>query len=577
MKGDIKMADNVKFQCSSCGTPAPEGSKFCTVCGSPVIAVQAEEPVAAPADETVAYDAYSNEPQEANENEAYNENATEGAENTEQTVDSGFYYQNPEAAAPAKKQNFFKKHLKLICIIGIAAILIAAAIVACVLIFGGSSQYVEPTNDIMVLYKKSDDVTYIVDGDSVYEKTIDGKAYLRLTSVDGEVALIMDEEDTLYIFDGKLEKIVDDVGGGILSDNGSSVVYVDKEDVLFFYDGGESKEILDDASKVTDAVISPDGKCVVYVDNGDLNLYDGDTEKLVEDVKRVYGVSNGAKLIYYMDENDSLRVLKGDEDIKLGKGSFLYFNSDRTQVIFTSGDNGENCYISENGGEKVRFSKTGISSASLYQLALYGKIVNRSLPVKNFGDMYFLDNENTLWYVDGDFVATEVEKDVVGYYIAKNNSKVVYYHNDKDKLYRGEGPDSEFTCIGKDVARYYVTTDGDACYYVDRDATLFYVDGEGDAVEIAKDLDGVDMTHDNYVIFKEEDDDKRYYTYNGSEKKEIDVIPDGDFMLDLDTKFANTYLYIFDKDEDTGYAYVATKGVDFKLIMDDLKEEDFNK
>ena len=42
------MADNVKYQCSSCGTPAAEGSKFCTMCGSPVIAVQAEEPVVAP-------------------------------------------------------------------------------------------------------------------------------------------------------------------------------------------------------------------------------------------------------------------------------------------------------------------------------------------------------------------------------------------------------------------------------------------------------------------------------------------------------------------------------------------------
>ncbi len=430
-----------------------------------------------------------------------------------------------------------------------------------------SSKGTKATNDISLLYNESEDETLIIDGDSVYEKIIDGEAFLRQTSVDGEVVLIEDEDDTIYIFDGELKRIADDVDGAMLSDNGSSVVYADDEDVLFFYDGGESKKILADASSMSSLAISPDGKCVAYVDDGDLKLYDGDSKRVVEDVKRVYGVSNGAKLIYYVDENNSLRVLKGDENIKLGEVGGAVFNADLTQILFACGDD---CYISQNGAEKVKISETGILS-----FVSYGKIVNSSLPVKTFGNMYFLDNEDTLWYMDGDFDVAKVKDGVKSCFVAKTNSKVVYYLDDNNRLHRGdEGYNSEFVRVGKNVQAYFITSDGDACYYVDEDDKLFYAKGEEEPVKISGYIDEIVMTHDDYVIFGVANEGI-YYSRNGSEKKNIKISINKDDSIELEAGYVSTYLAILDEETDTKYIYAAKSGVEFKLIAQANGENDF--
>ena len=572
------MADNVKFKCSSCGASADEGSKFCSVCGSPVVAIQNEEPAATPAEEPYVYD-YTNvtEPQADENNEVFYADATENADQTaandatddaaQTAADAGFYYQGTEEnAPPAKKQNFFKKHLKLICIIGIAAILIAAAIVACVFIFGGSSNYVKVKEDIRLFKVYDDNKIVILVGDSAYEERLDASegARIRATSLDGETVLIATSKDVLYIFDGDLKKITDDASAYKMSADGSAVAYIE-DDTLYFYDGGDSEKITDElySNSSNYFCISSDGKYVAFTnEDKELMLYDGgEPEVIVEDDAMAVGVSDGADLVYYIDEDSKLHVIKGGDDIKLGSCSGVYFNADLTQAVYLN--SGGDVYIYDNGDEGIKVTSNGFRE--LFEI--YGHVSSSFenvaiLPLKSFVGVYFTDGEGNLLYVDSNFEDQKVAKKVSSFKNAKD-SDVVYYETE-EKLYRVESYDDEPVCLAKNINYYYITSDGDACYYFDDEGVLFYVEGDGEAVKISDDEIGdFKMTYDDYFIFSV--DDKLYYSHNGSEKKEIEGIGSSE-AFDLASGYSNTYLEVC-KDDDEYDLYVASSGVDFKLVL----------
>lgn len=553
------MADNVKYQCSSCGTPAAEGSKFCTMCGSPVIAVQAEEPVVAPVEEPV--EAPVEEPivEEAPAEETVAEEApTEGTP----VETTNFYYQNPEAEAPEKKKCFFKRHLKLICIIGIAVVLVAAAIIAAFCIFGGSSKYVEASDDIRALYINEDDETIIISGGKVSEYRIDGEATIKSNSLDGEAVLILADK-TLYIFDGDLAEVTEDAKSYRLSANGKDVAYVDEDGALVLYSDGDNVEIADE---ILDHyyVISPDGKQVAFSDKkGVLMLYSGgDLKEIAEDAIPV-GVSNGADFIYYEGtDNGVLHVIKGEDDVKLGEYTKSFFSADLAQVIFMKG---ENYYVSNNGSKKIKISDSGLSlNANVYGYSMAVSEKATVLPINSFGNMYFMDSKYSLWYADSDFDTAEVETKISSFAMAKDSS-VVYYLKSGD-LYRGKSYNDEFACVAEDVKSFRITSNGDACYYIDNDSVLYYVEGAGEAVEISEDCAGIQMTSEDYLLFVNKDDECIYVTRNGNAAELVFEDIDN---LNMDVGYK--YFYVAEKDGDTANLYIADGDSDFEMVLSDIE------
>ncbi len=580
------MADNVKYQCSSCGIEAKAGSKFCTQCGSPVITVPieepAEEPIVAPATELVAEEKASEPTEEApvTEEAPAEETLAEEALAEEAPVEeapavdnAAFYYQNPQTEEePPKKENFFKKHLKLICIIGIALVAVIAIIIAIIFLFGGSSKYVEATNDITLMYMSDDKQTVIIDKNGVNEVKIKGNYNKYISSMDGESLLIYMANDTLYLYnDGALVKIAKDVSGEAqLAANGDGVVYVDADGNLALYSvsSGTSAVVSDDYAK--QYCVSPDGESVLYAtkDKFEVMLYeDGESRELGVEAIPV-GVSDGADLIYYIkniEDDEILCVVKGGQEVELSETEYVCYNADLTQVIFS---NANKTYVSVNGGEKKKMSS---GEVDLDALTIYGGVVELwsdkvvIVPINDFGGMYFMNKTHELVYADADFDFAVVEKNVKSFKAAKT-SNAVYYLKENGELYRGEAYNA-FSCIAENVDSYEITSDGSACYILD-DKTLSYIDGVAKAVEIEDKVVSANITYDDYLLFICEDK-TLYATCDGGEK--VTVNDEGETIVVLPTPIAT---YYFTGEAGKMTLYGALDGVEFTPFVEDINNAD---
>ena len=561
---------NVKFQCSSCGTAASEGSRFCTMCGSPVISVEIEEPVATPAEEPVAENTYAYAEPTAEQyayEEAPAEATAEEAPAAEPQVDAGFYYQNPETTEPPKKESFFKKHLKLILILGIALVaVVAVVIVLLCMLGGGSSKYVVATNDIIPLYMKEDDKTVLVDANGKTNASIDGKVSVWATSMDGEVIVVYTNDDALYVYDGELAKIAKNVSSGfMLSANGKGVLYVNKEGELVLYSvaSGDSDVVSEDFS--TQWCISPDGKSVLFTDKDreKLMLYtDGEASEL-DFEGTPYGVSDGAELIYYVNDNGVLYVVSGGQEQKLKKTNDVVFNADLSQAIF---DDGKKTFVSVDGGaaKTVVSSEIDTSSVNYYgNLCTLRKESVFIAPINDFGNMYFLDEDNNLIYVDGDFNSVDIAEKVDKMGTAKN-SDAVYYLIDKELFVR-ESYDSEAVTLAEDILSFYITSDGNSCYCVNTDKEILYIEGTSDAVEVtSKKYDSISITYDDYLLILK--GDTIYSSYKGS--KPETVVDDFDAAT---VRAGEACTYIETKKDGKGSVLYASSGVDFEVLYDDIE------
>ena len=557
-----------------------------------------------------AYSAYNNQ----NDNNAANNNpygqnsyepnnASNGPENNYAPNNGDFYSQNANTqnSEPEKKKGGLGKIIKLAAIaVAVIAIIGIAAALLFTFVFN-TSNFVEAKTDISCVYDEANDKTLILVNGKVLKATIDGEAYVADYSLDGKTAIIKkaikDEENgkTTYEYytfrNKKLKKIDADIRGLTLSQNGDVVVYVpevDLEDVTDISDisyelvwykvsNGETKTITN--KYLSSYKLSPDGKSVLF-EEGDSDDYsmklwsNGKTTEIKDNAKPVL-LSNGAKYIYYTeyDEDDgesTLYVMKNKkEPVKLGTDMYVDdSNVDNTEVLLKSSNaQGETTYyISKNGKDKVKIDADTFNYLT----------PNDAVGIKHFKNLYFINRkttskgtETTLCYLNSKLDVVEVKDDIVDAEI-NDSGKVVYCEDEDGKLYRGTGTKEDgFKEVAKDVVRWYITSDGSACYYIteddDEDTTLCYVKKNGKAKEIAKDVSYVYMTHDNYALFLEDIDIKDgegtlYSSRNGSEKKKI-----ADDVSNVGTAI-NYSVYGIESEGKMIY-YIATRGTNFEKAI----------
>ena len=298
--------------CKNCGKELPEGSKFCSGCGTAVereevvetqeslVMEEAGEEVAAVEEESAAAGAEQGA-------EAVPEEQPEGAEEAPAAEEA------PEGAERTPILGQKKRNAKPV-------VLIAAAVVLVLLIVGAVKLI-----PAMLGGGAPEGVVYTADGETRYLKKLSAKADPKLVE-DEEVIRVRFSEDGKYLY-------------YLRNRDGSAALYRSKASDL------GKKEAEKISSDVEDYQPLAGGE-VLFLKDGDLRYFDGkDSEKLAKEVEEFY-VEDG--YAYFTEaESDSetlyrIKVKKGAEKEKLiSHYDSLYSRVSDDELVYSKNeDNG---------------------------------------------------------------------------------------------------------------------------------------------------------------------------------------------------------------------------------------------
>lgn len=482
-----------------------------------------------------------------------------------------------------------KKKGWVAAIAAVAVVAVVAVLLVCKVALGSSGD-IKQEATISAFYQSDEGKTYFVYDGTLLDDSVDKKVRSLAESLDGTICAARTSEKVLYLVteDG-VSKIADDVYRSVLSADGTAVAYVDEDGVLRLYSVKKktSKKIADDAIFFYDTddytctiEISPDGKSVAYTvydedGTGTAYLYnDGKTVEIGEDYVPVC-VSDSAKYTYCYKEDsedgtyDLYAVSAKGERTKIAsdiKRYYLYSNQDNTQLLFWSGDN---CYVTEKGGDKVKV--TGMSSAgsfyAIYDRYLSGNAWSSSSTVGQLQGHYYYDDENSLIYIDKDWNA-EVISSNVSLACADDSGKTVFYL-ENGRLYKIDGAGAEAERLASDIFSFVCTSDGAAVYYIDSDGTLWYQKGTKSAQRIADDVESLTITHDDYALYLTDYNSNSgilYASKGGSSGSRI-----ADDVYRIATISTVAYYYTdYDSSAGTYDLYAATKKTKFSRLLRDV-------
>lgn len=358
--------------CPNCHKEFPEGSKFCDVCGTPLVAQQQPAPEAVPQPEPEQI------PQPAEQFVPQQQDTYAPPEQVQPPVQTAYAPQPEQWGAPNGQPNQWtappapteKKSKKKFFIIGGIALGVAAIAVAVVLLImnlGGGS--------------RSDYALYLKDGEICYtdfaekgrmqltdrlfssgKPSSDEMSYFGSTlsyrvafSEDGKRVFYCDRGDTgsgftLYFRDlsrPKIEPVKLDSGvqwSFAINSEGSEVFYRKEDGSLYRHNLVDKEKIASDT--YDDFAVADDCTKVFYAanysyDNGTYDIYvwhaNGEKTKLASDVSSLISVKPDFSTIYYLREGSIYRQVEGAEDReKLASDvySVICGNSDG-QIYFT--------------------------------------------------------------------------------------------------------------------------------------------------------------------------------------------------------------------------------------------------
>ncbi len=559
------------MNCPKCNAVNADGAKFCVGCGTPLNAVPVEpvQPVQQyqPAQQPVyaAPAAPAAPAQLAKEKKP--------ATKFDATVITGSLLSIFKPIANKAKPILSNKKA-MIGIVAGAVALIAIIIVCAVL--GSGNGYVEAKQSIRFL-PNGDETSIIVDN-KLLKDTIDGKVVSPSYSLNGKVAAALTAEDELYVVDGKkLKLIAEDVADFTLSVTGKGIVYVTEEDVLYLAktSNGKSTEICDELDN-SNYCISPDGKSVVYFEGDDMMLFKGKEPTKIGSGKdlAVYGLSNGGKYIYVVDESEDARLFvydkKGDKE-KIGSfGGNVRFNDDHTMIMFTN-EKGQTC-VSKNGKEAVKASSDSLNLimapntngsisddfATTYPVSdLYGHVYRS-------GDEVWLIKKNSDKNVKLVSNASGIQLDESAeylYYIYKGDELRMIKISDGIKA-----SEKYKTIVDDDITSYVVTSDRKYVYFTDGDE-LYSVNGKkgGRTTSIADDLersiaDGLERS------IQLSGKDVLFYIIDGDLHACTNGKKDSKVLSDIDVLVAMPSGAVYATNDDSIYASTGSKKL--KKILD---------
>lgn len=507
------------------------------------------------------------------------------------------------------KKSSNKKKGKLGKIIVTAAVIFLVFFVC--MSFKGKNTKFDAVENTISLYLGENNETYFVNGK---EKDVIGSVAHSNGYVDEEVSL--DGTTGISYFDGHrlmlmketgITEISQEVGvdAYALSTQGNKVAYVESKGELFLYDC--ESMISEKIANIVDEygiAISPNGKCVAYIDQEEENkLCVYFNNKIYEIGKNLFpiGLPDSGKYIYcYNTQNEGIYVKYLDgksKKLAANSGRRFYFNSDHTQLQFSSDDS---LYVSDGGNDKIKLFDncesvvvfSPLLTGSIFdgievwsdELGRYAYVGVCTTDISNLKDSYYIMNRKLgdrnvdcdLYYVNEKWESELIEENILDderFYcvsVDKTGKDLAYIKN--NKLYKIEdGKYKNSYWVADNVEAFKMTSDGEAFYYLDEEGTLWYKKGRKEEKKIA---DGVHerelyITHDDYILFLTDyskESGTLYSCYQGKEKRRI---ADDVRAVSIIYKFA-VYKTNYDYDTGTCDLYGANKGDDFSLILENI-------
>ena len=501
------------MKCPVCSSEIPEGSRFCTECGTAA-------PVTVPP------------------------------------------YEPPKEEAPPEKKKNYKLILTLAAI-G-AAIVIAAIAVALLLAGNGGKKAVSGAyspdalgyyNDFVV--SRSGKVCEIEDGIVVGQ------------SLDGSVMLVYaynDEELFTVTKAGSNRISRRELLSAVLSADGSKAVWIEEDGKLFSCDVKSGKTTLlaeVDEDREPSAVISPDGKTVLCSDGGELYLISSGKPTELGESGVPLGVSNGGKYVYFVKEAKGgwrLSVLSDGAVRKLADSTSRYtigFNSSLDEIVYVDNASGKT-YISVRGGEPEKLTDYSASAAQgepavTVHIADGAHVTVCGRPTF-VGTVYRAGN--SIRFVTS---ALETEKlaGKIDLSATANGGRTAAWITESGELWYLADPTAKKAApvlLAEDLEdpNYLViTADGSLVYYLNADFELIAVTPKGEQTRVGDDVESgscIDpATGDLYFIT-----DGEAFRVSGTEKGVRVKTPEDFFALEED----GGLLVFFDRNYD-GYVLAA--------------------
>ena len=466
-----------------------------------------------------------------------------------------------------ERKNISRKKVYIGCA-ALGGILLISIVLLCIFA-GPSPKYIVPEDTCLITGVDDGKLIILTDG-KMETVDMESNPYNQQYSLDGSVIAWTTADEVLYIYkNGKLTEVAQNVDNYLLSAEGTGIAYVDDEETLFLHSikKNSSKEISKDVPENA-FCLSPDGQSVAYVKFGDekTGLYvsvNGKDSQHVGNSLYPFAISDKGEFLYYKnEESNALYIMEDLKDtMKLTKGDsyyfgvYLYFNADHTQLLF---EDDSNLYVVDNGKEKVKISSSGLDQFGDFEE--YGIVQTargscQTLPIEEFGDQYFLNDSETLFYLDSRFETHKVATYVSYFHTSESGDVLYYVAGYSSTLYRGEGNGKTMKAkqIASGAYAFKITTDGEHCYYRNSAGDLMYVKGNGAAKRIAEDVNGFVLSHDGYAFFMCDYSSRTggtlYESHNGSSKTRIAENVDSEVL----TTVNGTYYAQIDGDSEILY------------------------
>lgn len=503
------------MKCPVCSSEIPEGSRFCTECGTAA-------PVTVPP------------------------------------------YEPPkEETAPEKKKSY-----KLILILAAIAAAIVIAAIAVALILAGKGGGKKTASGAFSPDALSYSGEYVVSRAGKVCEIEDGM--ISGSSLDGSVMLIYSssDEELFAVTKAGANRISrKEILSAALSADGSKAVWVEDDGKLFSYDVKSGKTTLLaelNVKKGASAVISPDGKTVLCADGGELYLISSGKPSELGESGIPIGVSNGGKYVYFVKEAKGgwrLSVIADGAVRKLADSDSAFtaiFNASLEEIVYI--DNAtDKRYICVRGGEPEKLTDytakkaEGESSVSIS--------VEDGAKVVICGRRTFVGTVypagNSMRVVTSSLDTEKLAGKITVFDLA-NAGRTAAWVNESGELWYIADPTAkkaEPVLLAEDIDDpYYVVlaADGSLIYYLNDDRELMAVTPKGEQTRVGDDVE-------SWASFDYATDDLYYlsggdtYKVVGTEKAvrvktPVDfahLVDDGNNLIFVDTEF-NEYILLSD-------------------------------
>ncbi|MDR1687877.1 MAG: hypothetical protein LBS21_04610 [Clostridiales bacterium] len=429
-----------------------------------------------------------------------------------------------------------------------------------------------------------------------YTANIDGRIGKQSLSLYSNKAAVLISEKTdrdlgysLYLFEKKPLFIDDGVYLCWISASGNVIAYVKEFDYsketaqLWLYSGGKITLITSEFLVDSGCFVSPNGSAICYTTlSGEDNIgfvWDGSEHELGKN-RMPFAVADGAKYIYYGNENEVIYVQKGKNNEnreQLGDADIasVAANRDLSQIVFRTD---AKSYISRNGKTKEPLS--GLMYFLIMPSGTAMQKTEDNIPVysvSNFADTFYISGEGGVMHINSKYETSSVVKEVSSAFLADNGKTLTYTQNGKIYKLNGAKKNAEpVEIVADDIVRFAVVSDGSAVFFSNEDNELYYQKGKNKPVLVSSNVSisppyyfpsyyfpylnaqGALFNGDTIYYASE---NKLYYSNGGAGKLVSGIDDDVDYVMADENG-----IFVYAGNDSVSFSYYSRDGKNFILL-----------